>query len=59
VKREVAPNTMTFADAQSYCENLGKKLPIPSSVDRIDEFKNVIFRAGIDFHTVIDISGPK
>ena len=48
MKREVASNTMTFAEAKSYCENLGKKLPIPSSADRIEEFKNAIFRAGIE-----------
>ena len=46
--REVAPNTMTFADAKLYCENLGKQLPVPSSADRIEEFKNEIFRVGID-----------
>ena len=50
---------MTFADAQTYCESLGKKLPVPSSADRIEEFKNEIFRTGIDFYTAIDICGPK
>ena len=59
VKREVAPTTMTFTDAQTHCETLGKKLPVPSSADRIDEFKNEIFRTEIDFDTLIDISGKK
>ena len=50
MKREVASNTMNFADAKSYCDTLGKKLPIPSSIESLDEFKNKVFRAGIYFN---------
>ena len=46
----MASNTMNFADAKSYCDTLGKNLPIPSSIERLDEFKNKVFRAGIYFN---------
>ena len=45
-KRHVAPNKMNFEDAKSYCENSGRKLPIPSSAERHTEFKTEIFREG-------------
>ena len=46
MNRHLATNTMNFEAAKAYCDGLGKKLPIPSSMESLEQFKTEIFRSG-------------